>query len=297
MFRRRVRRKGCGHQCHARQGLVRQFVGCWPSSQPVLGGWDRLQERTYPALHAVVFNDLTQETHTSAPLVHRHMCGIVQRFRHFGKIVGIDQNGTIAQLRSRTGEFADDKDATLVHLGRAEFLGHKVHSILEWSDQADVSSAIVSEKLIASKVAMEIMHWYPSRLGEFSIDLADKQLQFAAQMFVIGDILTAGDNHLHQCDVAAQLRIATQQEPVRLEPLRNALGVVQAVYSQYQHLFRKSLSDLGGTRFDFRTRRLLRKTFEIDANWKRAYYRPSSCHTHQWMRVAAFNTDLRQPAF
>ena len=157
---------------------------------------------------------------------------------HFREVIRIHQNGATAQLRSGARKLAYDQDAAFVNLGGAEFLCHQIHSILQRRNQADVGGPIVSQQFLTPKVAVNVVHRHPSGFGEFAIDLADQQLHFTAEVFVVGNLLAAGHNDLHQRDMASLFGKAPQQQPEGFEAFRNSLGVVEAVNTKNESVSR-----------------------------------------------------------
>ena len=96
-------------------------------------------------MDVVIFHDLPQQPHSAAFIFGRHVSGIVESLRHFGKIVGVDDDGPAPQFGSSAGELADDQHAAFVYLSRTELFCYQIHAILERSDQADVGRPIVGE--------------------------------------------------------------------------------------------------------------------------------------------------------
>ena len=245
----------------------------------------------------MLFHDFPQQAHTITLFFRGHVSSIVQCLCHFGKIIGIDQNRSTTQLLSSARELTYDQNPAFVDLGRAELLRNQIHPVLQRSDQANISGAIVGEKLLAAKITMDVMNRNPSRLCELAIDLAHQQFYFAPEMLVIRDLFPAGNNHLHKRDVAAQFRTATQQEPERFEPLGNPLGVIQTIHAEHQQVSGKTSSDLSRIRSNFRLCRLFGKLFKINTDGKRAHYSLPSIQTNEEMGGTPFGHHLGEEAF
>src|SRR5947208_11099171 len=103
----------------------------------------------------------------------------------------------MATCEASACEFADDQTSALIGLSSAKFFSDKIHSILKRGDERNVRGAIVGEKLIAAEIAVHVMDGHPARLGKLAVDLADQQFHIEAQVFVIGNFLAAGNDHLH----------------------------------------------------------------------------------------------------
>ena len=111
-------------------------------------------------------------------------------------------------------------------------------------------------------MAVHVVNGDPSWLRELAVDAADQVLQIGSQILVARNILPAGDDHLHQRDLPAKLRIAAQQDAKRFQPLGNSLGVVQTVEPEHQDVFVQVTAEACNPAGNFRTRRILRELVE-----------------------------------
>src|SRR5258707_782902 len=82
-------------------------------------------------------------------------------------------------------------DSALLYLGGAEFFGYQVHAVFQGSDQQAVCCPVVSQQLPARQIAMHVVDGDPAALRKLAVDLAYQQLNFAPQLFVIGNLLPA----------------------------------------------------------------------------------------------------------
>jgi hypothetical protein len=99
-------------------------------------------------------------------------------------------------------------------------------------DQADVCVAIHGGESVRGHRAVHVSDGCPGRRAESAVDSADEFVQLTFEVFVFGDLRSAGDGKLHQHDFLAMLGIAIEQALEGGESLGDALGVVESVDAQ-----------------------------------------------------------------
>ena len=82
--------------------------------------------------------------------------------------------------------------------------------------------------------AIEVAHGRPVGLAERAVDPADERLDARAQLGVLGNLGARRHRDLDERDLAAPLGVPLEQPRERLEPLGDALGVVEAIDAEDQ---------------------------------------------------------------
>jgi hypothetical protein len=85
-------------------------------------------------------DQLAHEPHAVALLLQRHQQRALERGRHRGAVVGIDDE-RLRELARGAGEARQDQHTLLVVARGNEFLGHEVHAVMQARDDTGVGGA------------------------------------------------------------------------------------------------------------------------------------------------------------
>ena len=100
---------------------------------------------------------------------------------------------------SGSGERAENEDAwVLLWLTCNKLLGHQVHPVPKWGDQADTRVPVEGGQLVLLDAAENVSDWRPGWSGELTINTANKFVNILLQLLVLLDISSGGDGHLEK---------------------------------------------------------------------------------------------------
>src|SRR6185369_15243071 len=103
---------------------------------------------------------------------------------------------------------------------------------------------------------------------ERAVDLAYELLDLRLELVILRDIDAARHHHLDERNALAQLRVTVERDAERLQAMRYAFRIVEAIDPEYQLPVRKQAMQLVGTRRNFRRCRLARESAVVDADRK-----------------------------
>ena len=137
------------------------------------------------------------------------------------------------QLVRRPGELAQDEDAVVIEAAGDILLGDQVHPIPQSGDQHDVRREVERHHLVARVAAVVIADRRVADRAEVPVDAPDGELDVIAERHVGLHPLPAGVGHLHEGDVLDVQSALGQKLAVCLQPMGDALGVVEAVDAEH----------------------------------------------------------------
>ena len=130
-------------------------------------------------------------------------------------------------------------------------LRDEVHAVAERGDEHDVGGEEQRDHLLARIRLVQVADRGVAHRVVVAVDPADGQLDLVAQLHVGLDALAARARDLHERDVLDVEPAVVEQLAVRLHPVPDALGVVEAVDAEQDPLrVAEALADLGGARLD-----------------------------------------------
>src|SRR6478736_1935279 len=150
-------------------------------------------------------------------------------------VVRIHQEGLLELVRG-AGEFTEHQGAVVVRPGRDVFLGDQVHAVAQGCDEHDVGGQVQRNHFLDRVAVVQVPDGGVLHRVVGAIDVADGALDFLAQQAVLFDALAAGAGHLDQGRVLHRDFAVLQEFLVRLEPVPDALGVVQPVDAEQDGL-------------------------------------------------------------
>ena len=127
------------------------------------------------------------------------------------------------------GEAAQDERAVLVVAHRDELLRHQVHAVVERGHHAEVGVTVVGPDIAVLMMRLQIEEGPPRLRLERLVQLPDPVLDLALDLLVAIDHPAAGSGELHEYEPLAVFGIGLEEEAQRPDPLRQALGVVDAL--------------------------------------------------------------------
>jgi hypothetical protein len=92
-----------------------------------------------------------------------------------------------------------------------------------------VGRPVERDDLRLRDAAVEVVNGGPGRGRELAVDSPDEAVDLFTVLAVRLDLLSRGHGHLDQTDLATELGMALEHGLERQEPVRDALGVVEAV--------------------------------------------------------------------
>ena len=150
-------------------------------------------------------------------------------------VVRVHQQRLLELVRG-AGEFAEDQGAVVVGPGGDVFLGHEVHAVAEGGDQHDVRGQVQRHHFFDGVAVVKVADRSVLDGVVRAVDVADGAFHFLAQQAVLLNALAAGAGDLDQRGVA-DLELALVEELlVGLEPVADALGVVEPVHAEQDGL-------------------------------------------------------------
>lgn len=164
----------------------------------------------------------------------------------------VHQEGLL-QLVCRAGKLAQDQRAVVLRAGSDVFLGHKVHSVPQGSNQHDVRGEVERHHFLDRVAVVQVAYGRVLDGVVGAVDVAHGALDLLTQEPVLFHALTAGAGHLDECGVADGQLAFVEKFLEGLEPVPDALGVVQPVDTQEDGFgVAKVLADLAGALDDLR---------------------------------------------
>jgi hypothetical protein len=127
-------------------------------------------------------------------------------------------------------------------------LRDQVHAVAQSRDQHDVRREEQRDHLLAGVRLVQVPDGGVPHGVEVAVDAPHGQLDLIAQLDVGGDALPAGAGDLHERDVLDAEPLLREQLAVGLQPVSDALGVVEAIDAEEDALrVAEALADLPGT--------------------------------------------------
>ena len=150
-------------------------------------------------------------------------------------VVGVDEH-RVAQLVGGPGELRQHQHAVVVEAGRDELLGDEVHAVAERCHEQHIGGAVERHELVERQRPVQVVDDRIAEPGVTAVDLTDGALDVVALVDVLVDSLTGRCRHLHE-HVALGIETAgVEQRTERAEAVADALGVVEPVDAEQDHL-------------------------------------------------------------
>ena len=141
----------------------------------------------------------------------------------------------------------------MLRAGGDVLLGHEVHAIPQGSDQHDVGGEVQRHHFLHRVAVVQVADGRVLDGVVGAVDVAHGALDLLAQEAVLLHPLPAGAGHLDQRRVADGQLAFVEQFLEGLEPVPDALGVVQPVHAQEDGFgVAEVLADLAGALDDLR---------------------------------------------
>ena len=231
-----------------RVGRVRRVRGRAPRSSGGLG--QGREEAARPAGHVVGEDPAAQSPHPRADLARIHRDGLLDGGLEPVDVVRVDQQRA-AQLVGGAGELREHQHSAVVDARGDELLGDQVHPVAQRRHEHDVGGTVEGRHLLRRVGVVQVMDGLCPDPAVLAVDPADQELDLLAQLLVGPDVLPAGAGHLDEgCPRHLEPSLGEQLAD-GLDPVPDALGVVQPVDPEQQHLGVAQVgADLRGARPD-----------------------------------------------
>jgi hypothetical protein len=162
-------------------------------------------------------------------LLERHCQAVMQAVGNRLGIVRIDDQ-RVGQLFRRAGKTREYEHAGIGWiLCRHELLGDEVHAVAQRRDDTQAGQPVEAGQRRSADRPGDVADWCPIGFGIAAVDVADGAIEFPAQTTIIRQLLTRGSGDLEEGDPLAVLRVAGEQVIDRLDPIGQALGIIQPV--------------------------------------------------------------------
>ena len=189
-----------------------------------------------PTIDIVLVDVRPQALHSGFDLFPRHLEGGAYGAGQLVGIVRIDDQG-IRQLMARPGKTAQNQGALFVQARCNVLLGDQVHPIVKGGHEAKIGSAIIRSNFRAVVVSLQKHDRFPGARAEAAVDSIRFHFDFLHQILIAPDVSPAGRPDLNKGKPPLVVRILIEKPFDSAKPLRNALGVVDAVDS-HSHIVR-----------------------------------------------------------
>ena len=146
----------------------------------------------------------------------------------------IDEQRTGKHLRG-AGELGEEERAappagqSRLRLAEDELVRDEVHAVAQRRDHHHVRPAVEGDERRLRDVAVDVLDRRRSGLAEPSVDARDAELDLVPLRAVLGALEPGRDEHLDHRRRPRAVRIALEEALVRLQLLRDALRVVEAL--------------------------------------------------------------------
>ena len=184
-------------------------------------------------MHAAIARDL---------LSLRHLKRVLQRRRHILPTVRV-HGDRFAQLLGRAGHLTEHQHTRSIRLCRDEFLGDQVHAIAHRRHQRDVGQVVQRHQRLEWHRSVQVPDGNPADRGVFAVQIANALVDLPLQFLVRLHGSSRRHSDQDERDPFAIRRIALQEKVEGIEPLQDALGVVETIYGEDEALLADLLAD------------------------------------------------------
>ena len=138
----------------------------------------------------------------------------------------------------RTGELGEEQRAAPATgepgfgLAEDELVRDEVHAVAKRGDHHHVGSPIERDERVLRDVAVDVLDRRRPRLSVPAVDPRDQKLDLVPLRAELGALEPRRDEHLDHRGRSRAVRVALEEALVRLELLRDALGVVEALHAE-----------------------------------------------------------------
>src|SRR6202140_3842855 len=140
----------------------------------------------------------------------------------------------IGELQGRAGEGAQDQYTTIILARSNEFLGHEVHSVVERGHHTKRGGVIEAGDFLVGMMALEEDDRFPAASLEPRVDALGFGTDFIEQTLIAVNVGAAGGADLDKGEATLIGRVKLEKVFDAAQPLKNALGVVDAVHANAQ---------------------------------------------------------------
>ena len=181
-----------------------------------------------PTVNVVVLHHAPHAPHPLPFLTWVHLEGIVDRVCNLIGIIWI-HNQRVFQLKTSTGEKAQNEDAIFVASRGDEFFRNQIHAVVQRCHQTNVRHSIIRLDLVVIEVPFQKDNWFPLPGLESLVDALRFRFYVRDQVLIAVDMGTAGSADLYMREAALVGRMLLQKPLNASKSLRDALGVVQPI--------------------------------------------------------------------
>jgi hypothetical protein len=213
-------------------------------------------------------HDRTQAVHSPLSLVYRHFKRFKQRLTYCGHVVWIDDERVTVKLLHGSREFTENQNAVAIDIAGTVLLRDQIHPVSYGCDEGDLGGAIITEQLLTCQMPVNVVYRDPSCYGEFSVDAADKLLDFCFESFIAGDVRTTRNHNLNERDALMDLRMGAQKMVKSFKSIRNPLGIIETVNAEDNLSVLYRLMNVPGRFRNLLTSGLLFEVTKINADGK-----------------------------
>lgn len=157
-----------------------------------------------------------------------HGDGVVDGVGELLGVPGVDDEARGERLGGAR-ELGQDHDAVAVALARDVLVRHEVHAVARRRHEADVRHGVERRQLVRVHALVQEVDRHELDRPEPPVDPPHQLVHHRPQVLVLLDVAAGGDRHLHEHDLAPPLRVLREEHLERVQLLRHALDVVQAV--------------------------------------------------------------------
>ena len=133
------------------------------------------------------------------------------------------------ELSRGPGEAAQDQGTLLVLSRRDVLLGHEIHTVVQRSDQAEVSGLVEGPDVIVRVMGLQKDQGLPFTIAEASIDPFGFCFQRRGQIPILRNASPARRPKLDERQLASIARVVVQEPFERSKSLHQAFGVVKPI--------------------------------------------------------------------
>ncbi|OIQ76345.1 hypothetical protein GALL_419760 [mine drainage metagenome] len=173
--------------------------------------------------------------HPFAGLARVQVSGVGDRVLETVDVVRVHQDRA-GELVRGAGELAQHQRAALVRPGGDVLLGDQVHAVAQRRDEHDVGREVERGHLLGRVGVVHVVDGRLPEPPELAVDAPDQQLDVLTELLVRADVLPARARHLDERDPGHRETAVPEQLAERLDPVADALGVVEPVDAEQQHV-------------------------------------------------------------
>lgn len=149
------------------------------------------------------------------------------------RVPWVDNDAAVKTLGS-TCKLRQYQNAMALLLCRDVLVGDQVHSVAGRRYDASIGDGVERNELIKVDGLVEEVDGHEFNRAKLAVDPADKLVHYRPQILILLDILPARHSDLYQNDLANPLWVVTEEDLQRVQLLRHALDIVQAIDTNHK---------------------------------------------------------------